>query len=193
MFTVSKRVPGCYLYVYKIQDYEKEWEGTFYEKELQQIIKTDDVYEVEDIFGNTKRRIGRKIIPEVKVRWKWNPPSFDSCIPKTDLIVPNWALIGKYFTKKCPDIKSFILHNLICVAPIISCVVMLALHDPNQEYWMVCLNTLVVYVMPSPHLPKNKTPVTWSLMTFESASNHMVFSLKTEPKSRFLTQRPEVK
>ncbi|XP_061170748.1 uncharacterized protein LOC133180198 [Saccostrea echinata] len=87
LFTISKRVPGRYPYVYKIQDdHGEELEGTFYEKELQQINKKDDVYEVEEILGYKKRRVGKKIIQEVKVRWKGYPPSFDSWIPQTDLI-----------------------------------------------------------------------------------------------------------
>ncbi|XP_062618357.1 uncharacterized protein LOC134279962 [Saccostrea cucullata] len=77
-----KETPGRYPYVYRVQDYHgEELEGTFYEKELQQIIKKDDVYEVEEILGYKKRRVGKKIIQEVKVRWKGYPPSFDSWIP----------------------------------------------------------------------------------------------------------------
>ncbi|XP_062583664.1 uncharacterized protein LOC134245394 [Saccostrea cucullata] len=87
IFTIAQRVPGRYPYVYRVQDYnQEELEGTFYEKELQQIIKKDDVYEVEEILGYKKRRVGKKIIQEVKVRWKGYPPSFDSWIPQTDLI-----------------------------------------------------------------------------------------------------------
>ncbi|XP_062612992.1 uncharacterized protein LOC134274775 [Saccostrea cucullata] len=87
LFTISQRVPGRYPYVYRVQDYNgEELEGTFYEKELQQIIKKDDVHEVEEILGYKKRRIGKKIIQEVKIRWKGYPLSFDSWIPQTDLI-----------------------------------------------------------------------------------------------------------
>ena len=68
--------------MYKIQDYNgEELEGTFYEKELQQVVKKDDVYEVEEVLAYKKRRVGKKIIPEVKVRWTGYPPSFDSRIP----------------------------------------------------------------------------------------------------------------
>ena len=50
LFTISRKVPG--RNVYRIQDdHGEELEGTFYEKELQQVIKDDDVYEVEEILG----------------------------------------------------------------------------------------------------------------------------------------------
>lgn len=89
LFTVSKRVPCRYPYVYKIKDYAgEELQGNFYEQELQKVTKTDDVYEVEKILGYKKRRVGKKIIKEFKVRWKGYPPSFDSWIPHTDLILP---------------------------------------------------------------------------------------------------------
>lgn len=67
----------------------------------------------------------------------------------------------KVFGEKIPRSEIFYFAQLvICVALIISCMVMLALNDPNRKYWMVCLSSLVGYVMPSPHLPKNKTSVT---------------------------------
>ena len=73
--------------MYKIQDYNgEELEWTFYEKELQ-VVKKDDVYEVQEILAYKKRRVGKKIIVEVKVRWKGYPPSFDSWIPQSDLIL----------------------------------------------------------------------------------------------------------
>ena len=75
--------------MYKIQDYnEEELEGTFYEKKLQKVMKKDDVYEVEEVLAYKKRRVGKKLIPQVKVRWKGYPPSFDSWIPQSDLILP---------------------------------------------------------------------------------------------------------
>ena len=55
--------------MYKIQDYNgEELEGTFYEKELQQVVKKDDVYEVEEVLAYKKRRVGKKLMPQVKVR-----------------------------------------------------------------------------------------------------------------------------
>ena len=52
------------------------------------MVKTDDVYEVEEVLAYKKRRVGKKIISEVKVRWKGYPPSFDSWIPQADLLLP---------------------------------------------------------------------------------------------------------
>ena len=87
LFTISRKVPG--QNVYRIQDdHGEELEGTFYAQELQPVIKKDDVYEVEEILEYKKRRVGKKVIREVKVRWKGYPPSFDSWIPQADLILP---------------------------------------------------------------------------------------------------------
>ena len=43
----------------------------------------------------------------------------------------------------------------ICVELIITFQVMLALHDPNREYWVVVMSSLVGYIMPSPHMSQN--------------------------------------
>ena len=87
LFTISRKVPG--RNAYRIEDdHGEELEGTFYPQELQRVVKTDDVYEVEEVLAYKKRRMGKKIIPEVKVRWKGYPPSFDSWIPQADLILP---------------------------------------------------------------------------------------------------------
>lgn len=63
----------------------------------------------------------------------------------------------KVFGEKIPRSEIVYFAQLfMCVALIITCVVMLALHDPNREYWMVVLSSLVGYIMPSPHMSKNK-------------------------------------
>jgi hypothetical protein len=50
LFTISRKVPG--LNAYGIEDdHGEELEGTFYAKELQQVVKTDDVYEVEEVLA----------------------------------------------------------------------------------------------------------------------------------------------
>ena len=87
LFTIFRKVPGRNAYRIK-DDHGEELEGTFYAKELQQVVKTDDVYEVEAVVAYKKRRVGKKIFPEVKVRWKGYPPSLDSWIPQVDLILP---------------------------------------------------------------------------------------------------------
>ena len=62
IFTISKQVP-CYPPVYKLKDYDgEELKGTFYEKELQKVIKPDSVYEVEKILK--KRGRGRNAVEE---------------------------------------------------------------------------------------------------------------------------------
>ena len=54
-FTVSAKIHR-YPPVYKIKDYDgEEVDGTFYEQELQRVIKTDDMYQVEKVLDNRKR------------------------------------------------------------------------------------------------------------------------------------------
>ena len=63
----------------------------------------------------------------------------------------------RFFVEKVPRSEIVYFAQLfMCVALIITCVVMLALHDPNREYWMVVLSSLVGYIMPSPQLDKGK-------------------------------------
>ena len=67
--------------------------------------------------------------------------------------VSQWKMFGE----KMPRSEIMYFAQLfMCVALIITCVVMLALHDPNREYWMVVLSSLVGYIMPSPQLQKEK-------------------------------------
>ena len=69
-------------------------------------------------------------------------------------LVSHWKLFGE----KIPRAEIMYFAQLfMCVALIITCVVMLALHDPNREYWMVVLSSLVGYIMPSPQLQKSNT------------------------------------
>lgn len=82
----------------------------------------------------------------------------------------------KVIDEKMPR-SEIVYFALLVLALIISCVFMLALHDPNRENWIVCLTSLVGYILPSPHLPKNITSVTCSLMTSDSSSLHAVNSL----------------
>ncbi|CAH3181869.1 unnamed protein product [Porites lobata] len=68
---MARQVP-----VYKLKDDAGEiLDGTFYEPELQKIIKNDDVYRVEKILRKRKR----KGVVEYLVRWKgYKDPKFDS-------------------------------------------------------------------------------------------------------------------
>jgi hypothetical protein len=68
--------------VYLVKDDHGEiLEGTFYDEELQKVIKTDDVYKIETILK--KRKKGRK--DQYLVKWLGYPESFNSWIVKQDL------------------------------------------------------------------------------------------------------------
>ena len=78
IFTIHSRVPTRIPNVYRLQDADGEiLKGTFYEPELQKIVKLDDIFEVERILKTRKGKGGRK---EVLVRWRGYPPKFDSWI-----------------------------------------------------------------------------------------------------------------
>ena len=70
--------------VYKLKDDAGEiLDGTFYEPELQKIIKNDDVYRVEKILRKRKR----KGVVEYLVRWKgYEDPKFDSWVQESDIL-----------------------------------------------------------------------------------------------------------
>jgi hypothetical protein len=81
IFTVSKQIPRDPP-VYKLKDYDdEEIKGTFYDKELQKIIKQDDVYEVEKIL---KKR-GRGSNVQYLVKWLGYPNKFNSWVPASQI------------------------------------------------------------------------------------------------------------
>lgn len=74
IFHISSRIPSDPI-TYEISDFNDEkLKGKFYEQELQQISKDDDVYKVEKILKTRKR--GRKI--EYFVKWKGYNDNFNS-------------------------------------------------------------------------------------------------------------------
>ena len=81
IFTVSQQIPRDPP-VYKLKDYDQEeLSGTFYNEELQKVIKEDDVYEVEKIL---KTR-GKGKNKEVLVKWLGYPAKFNSWIPASEV------------------------------------------------------------------------------------------------------------
>ena len=81
IFTVSQQIPR-HPPVYKLKDYDQEeLSGTFYNEELQKVIKEDDVYEVEKILK--KRGKGKN--KEVYVKWLGYPAKFNSWIPASEV------------------------------------------------------------------------------------------------------------
>ena len=83
IFFVSKRLPRDPP-VYKLKDYDgEELKGTFYDKEVQKVVKNDDVYEVEKILK--KRRRGSKV--EYLVKWLGYPNKFNSWVNASEINV----------------------------------------------------------------------------------------------------------
>ena len=82
LFTVYKRFPRQ-APVYKLKDDVNEiLEGTFYEPELQKVIKNDEIYRVEKVLRKRKRN--GKV--EYLVKWKgYEDPKFNSWVPESDL------------------------------------------------------------------------------------------------------------
>ena len=82
IFTITQRIVRCPP-VYRLKDYNGEvLVGTFYESELQKIIKTDEVYKIEKIIRQRKRR-GLK---ELLVKWMGYPDTMNSWVSEKDLV-----------------------------------------------------------------------------------------------------------
>lgn len=78
LFTVKERISRSPP-VYKLKDYAgEELKGTFYDQELQKVVKEDDVYQVERVLDTRKKR-GRT---EYFVKWSGYPDKFNSWVPK---------------------------------------------------------------------------------------------------------------
>ena len=68
--------------MYKIVDYDSEpVEGSFYDRELQRIAKTDEVFKIEKILRTRKRRGGKKYF----VKWRGYPSKFNSWVNEADV------------------------------------------------------------------------------------------------------------
>ena len=81
IFTVSKKVPRNPP-VYKLKDYDgEELKGTFYDKELQKVIKHDDMYEVEKILK--KRGKGKNV--KYLVKWSGYSDKFNSWVSASEI------------------------------------------------------------------------------------------------------------
>lgn len=80
---MSKRYKRGKIPVYKVKDWADDpIEGTFYESELQKVVKSEDVtYRVKKIL---KRR-GRGKTKEVFVKWEGWPRKFNSWILENSL------------------------------------------------------------------------------------------------------------
>ena len=82
MFTIYKRF-ARQVPVYKLKDDAGEiLDGTFYEAEIQKVIKEDDVYRVEKVLRKRKR----KGVVEYFVKWKGYPDKFNSWVAEKDIL-----------------------------------------------------------------------------------------------------------
>ena len=79
---------------YKIEDLDGELvSGTFYSQELQ-LVEKEQIFEIESIIDRRKRKIGKKLVKEIKVHWKGYPSKFDSWIltkSKRKAMNRNWC------------------------------------------------------------------------------------------------------
>ena len=81
MFTIYKRL-ARQVPVYKLKDDAGEiLDATFYETELQKVIKNDVVYRVEKVLRKRKR----KGVVEYFVKWKGYPDKFNSWVAESDI------------------------------------------------------------------------------------------------------------
>ena len=81
IFTIAEVLPTAPL-TYRLQDYGGETlVGTFYGKELQRVVKNDDVYKIEKILKSRRRRG----VKEYFVKWKDYPTSFNSWVKDSDI------------------------------------------------------------------------------------------------------------
>ena len=68
--------------MYKLKDYDGEvLKGTFYDKELQKVVKRDDVYEIEKILR--KRGNGKNV--QYLVKWLGHLNKFNSWISASEI------------------------------------------------------------------------------------------------------------
>jgi transposase InsO family protein len=71
---------------YKLKDLNNEHiMGTFYDHELQ-LIKDNEIYEIDSVLDQRRRREGKRFINEIKVNWKGYPKKFQSWIPESYLV-----------------------------------------------------------------------------------------------------------
>lgn len=82
IFTVTERLPRRPP-VYRLKDQQGEMiEGVFYEPELQEVEKEDDVYQIEKVLKRRKLKGG---VPEVFVKWRGYADKFNSWVPATEV------------------------------------------------------------------------------------------------------------
>jgi hypothetical protein len=76
IFEICEKYPA-YPVTYGLKDFAGEpIKGKFYEQEIQKVVKTDDIYEIEKVLKTRKR--GGKI--QYLIKWKGYPDKFNSWV-----------------------------------------------------------------------------------------------------------------
>ena len=84
LFKVKSRSKRAGLNVYTLNDLQDEQvEGTFYDKELQQVkADLDDVFKIETVIHSRKKRGSEK---EYLIKWRGYPKKFNSWVKASDM------------------------------------------------------------------------------------------------------------
>ena len=165
LFTVAVRHPTDPP-TYEIDDYDKERvKGKFYELELQKVSKADDVYKVESIFKNEKKKRKERILRKVVrlsrkiqflgIRYKNDMTEETFRIPSIDgehSTRSNWNVFGSKIPKEeFTFFAQVVLIYIVCI----TCIINLSIGNGNSNLWTSLLSGSLGYILPSPKLRKH--------------------------------------
>jgi hypothetical protein len=147
--------------VYLVKDDHGEiLEGTVYAKEIQKVIKQDDVYKIQSVLK--KRRKGRRV--QYLVKWLGYLESFNSWIYKseasrievsvshmapsdTDSVLSSCVTCGK----KTPRSEVvFLCQVLTLYTVIVVSIYNLTVESENSTLWTALLSSCLGYLLPNP-------------------------------------------
>ena len=157
-------------FTYKIKDLEGELvKGTFYSHELQRVEK-DQIYEIDSVLDQRKRKVGKKWVKEIKVHWKGYPSKFDSWILESDLYKSmKMDLRGSFVGGDTASVQSaegrdrivknrftFFAQIIVVYMIIITSLLQISLRSPDKEVLLILLSSSIGYILPSPGLKFRK-------------------------------------